>query len=63
MGGGGVPDTVAGDTDRVDGALTAIESAVDAVVDKEVVEPVRRRDAASRGRDALAALAGMADAP
>lgn len=45
---------LAGDTDRVDDAWTAIESAVDAVVDREVVDPdpapVRRIDAARRGR-------------
>jgi hypothetical protein len=40
-----------GDTERVEGALTAIESMVDAVVDKDAAEPVLRADAARRGRD------------
>lgn len=61
---GGV-DTLAGDTDRVDGALTAIESAVDAVVDNDVVDavpvPVRSIDAASRGRPAADVVAGLVD--
>jgi hypothetical protein len=61
---GGV-DTLAGDTDRVDGALTAIESAVDAVVDKDVVDavpvPVRSIDAASRGRPAADVVVGLAE--
>ena len=42
----------AGDTERVEGALTAIESFVDAVVDSEVCDPVRRSEAARRGRAA-----------
>jgi hypothetical protein len=58
---GGV-DVLAGDTDRVEGALTAMESVVEAVVDKEVVDPVpvpvRRTDAASRGRPAAADVVG-----
>ena len=39
----------AGDVERVDGALTAMESLVQ-VVDKDVCEPVRRIEAARRGR-------------
>lgn len=61
MEGGGELDTVAGDTDRVEGAFTAMESAVDATVDSEVVDPVRRSDAASRGRAAIGGV--LADAP
>jgi hypothetical protein len=52
---GGVVAVVAvsaGDTERVEGALTAIESFVDAVVDSEVCDPVRRSEAARRGRAA-----------
>jgi hypothetical protein len=40
----------AGDTERVEGALTTIESFVDAVVDSEVCDPVRKSEAARRGR-------------
>lgn len=50
---GGVAVVVAvsaGDTARVEGALTAIESFVDAEVDSEVCDPVRRSEAARRGR-------------
>jgi len=39
-----------GDTERVEGALTTIESFVDVVVDREVCDPVRRSEAARRGR-------------
>lgn len=39
-----------GDVERVIGALTVVESAAEVVVEREVVEPVRRRDAANRGR-------------
>lgn len=39
----------AGEPERVEGALTAIESFVD-VVDSEVCDPVRRSEAARRGR-------------
>lgn len=49
---GGVAAVVvvsAGDTERVEGALTAIESFVD-VVHSEVCDPVRRSEAARRGR-------------
>lgn len=50
-----------GEAGRVDGALTAVESFV-AVVDTEVVDPVRSKDATSRGR--FGALAFVeADAP
>jgi hypothetical protein len=59
---GGV-DMVAGDVDRVEGALTAMESAVEAVVAREVVEPVpvRKTEAASRGRPATEVVAGLTD--
>jgi len=49
---GGVAAVVAvsaGDVERVDGALTAMESLVE-VVDRDVCEPVRRMEAARRGR-------------
>jgi len=49
----------AGDADRVLlGALTAMESVVDATVDNEALEPVRRSDAASLGRGADAVGVG-----
>lgn len=45
-------EAVAGDAERVRGGLTAIESVADAAVDDiEADEPVRRRDAARRGRE------------
>jgi hypothetical protein len=54
-----------GDVDRVDGALTAMESAVEAVVDNEVVDtdpiPVRRAEAARRGRLVADVVAVLAD--
>lgn len=63
-GGDEAPDTVEGDADRVEGALTAMESAVEATVDNEVVDPVRKRDAASLGRAAgAAALLAVPFAP
>lgn len=43
-------EIAAGEVERVDGAWTAVESAVEAVVATELVEPVRRIDAARRGR-------------
>lgn len=49
---GGVARVVAvraGDVERVEGALTAMESLVQ-VVDRDVCEPVRRIEAARRGR-------------
>jgi hypothetical protein len=49
---GGVAAVVAvsaGEPERVEGALTAVESFVD-VVDSEVCDPVRRSEAARRGR-------------
>ena len=50
---GGDVESPAGDADRVLlGALTATESVVDATVDNEAFEPVRRSDAASLGRGA-----------
>jgi hypothetical protein len=54
-----------GDADRVDGALTAMESAVEAVVDNEVVDtdpvPVRRTEAARRGRLVADVVVVLAD--
>jgi hypothetical protein len=47
---GGDVDSAAGDVERVTGALTAVESAKDVVVEREVWEPVRRKEAARRGR-------------
>lgn len=44
-----VVDVRAGEVERVEGAFTAMESLVD-VVDKDVCEPVRRMEAARRGR-------------
>ena len=41
--------TEPGEAGRVDGALTAVESLV-AMVLTDVVDPVRNKDAASRGR-------------
>ena len=49
-----------GEAGRVDDALTAVESFV-ATVDREVVDPVRNKDAASRGRFEI--LLAEADAP
>lgn len=49
---GGVAIVVAvsdGDVERVEGAFTAIESLVE-IVDKDACEPVRRIEAARRGR-------------
>lgn len=49
---GGVAAVVAvsaGDVERVEGALTAMESLVE-IVDRDVCEPVRRTEAARRGR-------------
>jgi hypothetical protein len=43
-------DNPDGDAERVEGALTTIESMVDAVVEREVVDPVLSTDAASLGR-------------
>jgi hypothetical protein len=59
---GGDLEIPAGDADRVLlGALTAMESVVDATVDNEALEPVRRSDAASlgRGADVVAVLVGL----
>ena len=39
-----------GEVERVIGALTATESASDVAVETDVWEPVRRREAAKRGR-------------
>jgi hypothetical protein len=47
---GGEVERAAGEVDRVTGALTATESAMDVVVESDVDEPVRRREAARRGR-------------
>jgi len=50
----------AGDADRVLlGGLTAMESVVDATVDNEALEPVRRSDAASLGRGADVVAVGV----
>lgn len=51
-----------GEAGRVDGALTAVESLV-AMVLTEVVDPVRNKDAASRGRFDEALTLVEADAP
>ena len=59
---GGDVEIPAGDADRVLlGALTAMESVVDATVDNEAFEPVRSSDAASLGRcaDAVAVPVGL----
>lgn len=47
---GGDVESAVGDVERVIGALTVVESAAEVVVEREVVEPVRRREAARRGR-------------
>ena len=47
---GGEVERAPGEVERVMGALTATESAMDVVVDRDVCEPVRRREAARRGR-------------
>ena len=58
---GGEVDSAAGEVERVAGALTATESAKDVVVEREVWEPVRRKEAARRGRFANAlAVGGLA---
>lgn len=49
---GGDAETAPGEAERVVGGLTAIESAVEALVEREVFEPVRRAKAARRGRGA-----------
>ena len=46
---GGEMERAPGEVERVMGGLTAVESAVEVVVEREVVEPVRRREAARRG--------------
>lgn len=62
---GGVAMVVAvsaGDAERVDGALTTTESLVQ-VVDRDVCEPVRRKEAARRGRagELVADTVGLAE--
>ncbi len=47
---GGEVESAPGEVERVTGALTATESASDVVVETDVWEPVRRREAARRGR-------------
>jgi hypothetical protein len=47
---GGEVERAAGEVDRVTGTLTATESAIDVAVETDVCEPVRRREAARRGR-------------
>ena len=56
-------DVTAGEVDRVEGALTAIESVVEVVVDSEVVDPVpvRKTEAASRGRPATDVVVALTD--
>lgn len=50
---GGDAESAAGDVDLVLGAFTTIESAADVALDaSETCEPVRRRAAARRGREA-----------
>lgn len=54
---------VAGDVERVVGALATTESLVDATVESDVLEPwVRRANAARRGRGALGAGAPLGGA-
>lgn len=53
----------AGETDLVLGALTAIESAVDAAVFTLVDDPVRRAKAARRGLGAEVALTWIGGVP
>jgi hypothetical protein len=47
---GGEVESAAGEVERVCGGLTATESAREVVVERDVCELVRRREAASRGR-------------
>ena len=59
---GGEVDNAVGEVDLVLGALTTIESEVDAPVADEasdVCDPVRRREAARRGRTADDELVGV----
>lgn len=60
---GGEADNAVGEVDLVLGALTTMESEADAPVadeDSEVCDPVRRREAARRGRTADEELVGAA---
>ena len=47
---GGEVERAPGEVERVTGAFTATESAMDVAVERDVCEPVRRREAARRGR-------------
>lgn len=49
---GGDVERADGDAERVLGGFTTVESALVFVLARDVCEPVRRRAAASRGRDA-----------
>jgi hypothetical protein len=55
---GGEVERAAGEVERVRGTLTATESATDVAVERDVCEPVRRREAAKRGRLTMDGLAG-----
>lgn len=60
---GGDAVSADGEVDRVLGAFTAVESVVDAVVDKDALDPVPRRlKAANRGRGAAVEL-GVLEVP
>lgn len=54
---GGVKEV--GDVERVEGALTAIESVFDAAVDSDALEPVLSNEAANLGRGAEGAVVGV----
>jgi len=54
---GGVDMAAAGEVERVEDAFTAMESLVDAIVEREVLEAVRRKEAARRARGAAGAEA------
>ena len=58
---GGEVDRAVGEVERVTGGLTATESASDVAVERDVCEPVRRSEAARRGR--VAGLFGGVLAP
>jgi hypothetical protein len=54
----GGEDMVAGEVEHVEGAFTAMESLVDAAVERDVFEAVRRKEAARQARGAAGAGAG-----
>lgn len=60
---GGEAERAEGEVDRVMGAFTAIESLVDAVVERDALEPVLRAYAARRGRGAEVVDPNVDDAP